>query len=47
MACVNRPWREPVTPQNIEEAERDLEWLKSWGVIYYQIDSDYDRPFRE
>ena len=47
MACVNRPWREPVTPQNIEEATRDWEGLKSWGVPYYQIDSDYDRPFRE
>lgn len=47
IACVNRPWREAVTQRNIEEAERDLEWLKSWGVRYYQIDSDYDRPFRK
>ncbi len=47
MACVNRPWREPISERNIEEANRDLEWLKSWGVKYYQIDSDYDRPFRK
>lgn len=47
MACVNRPWREPMSEKNIEEARRDLEWLKSWGVNYYQIDSDYDRPFRK
>lgn len=46
MACVNRPYKHPVTQQGLEEALRDLEWLKSWGVTYYQIDSDYDRPFR-
>ncbi|WP_297909418.1 glycerophosphodiester phosphodiesterase family protein [uncultured Parabacteroides sp.] len=46
MACVNRPYREPLTPENIENAGKDLEWLKSWGVKYFQIDSDYDRPFR-
>lgn len=46
MACVNRPWREPLSEKNLEEAAKDLEWLKSWGVKYYQIDSDYDRPFR-
>jgi len=33
--------------KNIEEANIDIEWLKNWGVKYYQIDSDYDRPFRE
>lgn len=47
MACVNRPWREPMLEKNIEEANIDIEWLKNWGVKYYQIDSDYDRPFRE
>lgn len=47
MACVNRPWREPMSAKNLEEADRDLKWLKSWGVIYYQIDSDYDRIFRK
>lgn len=47
MACVNRPWREPMSERNRIEAERDLEWLKSWGVQFFQIDSDYDRPFRE
>lgn len=46
MACVNRPYREPLTPKNIENAGKDLEWLKSWGVKFYQIDSDYDGPFR-
>lgn len=46
MACVNRPYREPFNSENIAKANKDLEWLKSWGVKYYQIDSDYDRPFR-
>lgn len=46
MACVNRPYREPLTPAILEMAAKDLEWLKSWGITYYQIDSDYDRPFR-
>lgn len=47
VACVNRPWREPVTEENISEANIDLEWLKNLGVKYFQIDSDYDRPFRK
>lgn len=46
MACVNRPYREPLTPENIEEAKIDLEWLKSWNVKLFQIDSDYDGAFR-
>ncbi len=47
MACVNRPWRESMMEKNIEDANKDIEWLKSWGVKYFQIDSDYDRPFRK
>ena len=46
IACVNRPYTQPVTSDNLQEAFRDLEWLKAWGIQYYQIDSDYDRPFR-
>lgn len=45
MACVNRPWRKAVTEQDIENADKDLSWLKTWGVRYYQIDSDYDSIF--
>ena len=47
MACVNRPWRKPVTKENISKANIDLEWLKNLGVKYFQIDSDYDQPFRK
>lgn len=46
IACVNRPYKHPVTEKGLKEAFRDLEWLKAWGILYYQIDSDYDRPFR-
>lgn len=27
IACVNRPWREPISEKNKEEVNRDLEWL--------------------
>lgn len=47
MACVNLPYRKPIPPDNISNAGKDIEWLKSWDIISYQIDSDYDLFFRE
>lgn len=47
MACVNRPWREPMSEKQVEKANKDLAWLMDWGVTLFQIDSDYDRIFRK
>ena len=32
---------------NFQNAERNIEWLINSGIVYYQIDSDYDIFFRD
>lgn len=46
MCCANLPFRGGVSPDNIPNAGRNIKWLIEWGVIYYQIDSDYDLFFK-
>ncbi|WP_455627695.1 glycerophosphodiester phosphodiesterase [Parabacteroides chinchillae] len=47
MACVNRPYRVAMNNDNLLDAKKDIEWLQKWGVVDYQIDTDYDLFFRE
>lgn len=46
MCCANLPFRGNTDPSNLPNAGRNIQWLKEWGVISYQIDSDYDVFFR-
>lgn len=45
MCCENLPWRE-MEEDNFPNAGRNIKWLQEWGVVQYQIDSDYDIFFR-
>ncbi|WP_102408106.1 glycerophosphodiester phosphodiesterase [Parabacteroides bouchesdurhonensis] len=46
MCCANLPFRGNVEPDNLPNAGRNIKWLIEWGVVNYQIDSDYDIFFR-
>lgn len=45
MCCENLPWRE-MEEDNFPNAGRNIKWLQEWGVVQYQIDTDYDVFFR-
>lgn len=45
MCCENLPWRE-MEDDNFPNAGRNIKWLTEWGVVQYQIDTDYDIFFR-
>lgn len=45
MCCENLPWR-GMEEDNLPNAGRNINWLIAWGVVQYQIDSDYDVFFR-
>lgn len=45
MCCENLPWRK-MEEDNFPNAGRNIKWLIEWGVVQYQIDSDYDIFFR-
>lgn len=47
MACANLPFRGEPQPDNIPNAGRNIQWLAEWGIVDYQIDSNYDIFFRE
>lgn len=46
MCCENLPWMK-MESDNFQNAERNIEWLINSGIVYYQIDSDYDIFFRD
>lgn len=47
IACANLPFRGEPEADNLQNARKNIEWLTSWGVIDYQIDSVYDVFFRK
>lgn len=47
MACANLPYMKPIPDDHMSDARKNIEWLKKWGVVSYQIDSDYDLFFRQ
>ncbi len=47
MACANLPFRGKPEADNLPNAGRNIKWLIEWGVVDYQIDSDYDVFFRK
>ena len=46
MCCANLPFRGEVPDDNIPNAGRNIQWLTTWNVTLFQIDSDYDVFFR-
>lgn len=47
IACANLPFRGEPEADNLPNAQKNIEWLTSWGVTGYQIDSVYDVFFRK
>jgi glycerophosphoryl diester phosphodiesterase len=46
MCCSNLPFRGNVPADDMANAGRNIKWLIEWGIVSYQIDSDYDIFFR-
>lgn len=45
VAAINK-WAYKQSPDYLEVAKKDIERLKSYGIQYFQIDSEFDRFFR-